>query len=141
MQKELIIAVDFDGTIVEHRYPEIGKEMSGAFQVLRELQEAGHKLILWTYREGHYLDEAVEYCLNNGIMFYAINHSDPNEEYNKYISRKIHADIFIDDRNIGGFLGWENIRKILLPELYTSEESENKPITTEKKSFFKRLFS
>lgn len=57
--RRLIIAVDFDGTIVEHKYPAIGEEIPYAFVVLRELQEAGHKLILWTFRDGEYLNDAV----------------------------------------------------------------------------------
>lgn len=114
--KKLIIAVDFDGTVVEHRYPEIGDIIPNAFEVLRELQENGHKLILWTVRDGIDLEKAVDFCLDNGIIFYAINQSKPDEEFNKYISRKIDVDIFIDDRNIGGFLGWEKIREILMPD-------------------------
>ncbi|HOZ29828.1 MAG TPA: hypothetical protein PLL66_02830 [Bacteroidales bacterium] len=136
----LTIAVDFDGTIVEHKYPEIGQIIPGAFEVLRELREKGHRLILWTVRDGVELQEAVDFCLENGIIFYAVNESHPNEEYNKYLSRKIDADIFIDDRNIGGFIGWNNIRKILLSESLSNETSK-KEITHEiKKSFFQKLF-
>ena len=58
------IAVDFDGTIVEHAYPEIGREMLFAIETLKALQEKGHRLILWTFRDGQYLEEAVEYCRN-----------------------------------------------------------------------------
>lgn len=54
-----IIAVDFDGTIVEHRYPEIGKEMMFAFATLKALKKKGHKLILWTFRDGERLEDAV----------------------------------------------------------------------------------
>ena len=46
----MIIAVDFDGTIVEHRYPAIGKELPFATSTLRQLMEDGHRLILWTVR-------------------------------------------------------------------------------------------
>ena len=77
----LRIAVDFDGTIVEHKYPQIGKEMLFAFSTLKALQEKGYKLILWTYRCGKELDEAVEYCKKNGIEFYAINSNYPEEKY------------------------------------------------------------
>jgi hydroxymethylpyrimidine pyrophosphatase-like HAD family hydrolase len=140
-QKPLIIAVDFDGTIVEHRYPEIGEIIPSAFEVLQELQENGHKLILWTFRDGEYLKEAVDFCLDNGIMFYAINESSPNEEFNKYMSRKINADIFIDDRNVGGFIGWENIRRILIPNspLIKKEKTKSEKPNTEK-SLLKKLF-
>jgi hydroxymethylpyrimidine pyrophosphatase-like HAD family hydrolase len=110
------IAIDFDGTVVEHAYPGIGKEMRFAFATLKELQNRGHKLILWTFREGRLLNEAVEYCKQNGIEFYAVNRSYPEEEYHEKISRKINADIFIDDRNVGGFLGWPEVFQILHPE-------------------------
>ena len=83
-----IIAVDFDGTIVEHVYPAIGKEMLFAFATLKALQDKGHKLILWTFREGDMLEEAVEFCKQNGIEFYAINKSFPEEQYTHTISRK-----------------------------------------------------
>jgi len=137
--RKLTIAVDFDGTIVEHRYPEIGEIIPGAFDVLRELQENGHRLILWTVRDGIDLKNAVDFCLDHGIMFYAVNESHPNEEFNKYISRKVDADIFIDDRNIGGFLGWEKIREILIPEsTKKSQNFENK--SGSKKGFFGRMF-
>lgn len=107
------IAVDFDGTIVEHTYPKIGKDLLFAFETLKELQKQDHQLILWTYRSGKELDEAVEYCKSKGIEFYAINCSYPGEVYNDSLSRKIDADIYIDDRNIGGFLGWSKIWEIL----------------------------
>lgn len=112
----MIIAVDFDGTIVEHRYPQIGKILPNAFETLKDLQNAGHKLILWTIRDGISLQEAVDFCKQNELVFFAVNESCPNEEFNKYISRKIIADIYIDDRNIGGFIGWDKVRQILLEE-------------------------
>ena len=74
-----VIAIDFDGTIVEHKFPKIGKEMRFAFMTLKALQQKGHKLILWTIRTGNQLEDAVNYCKENGIEFYAIN-SNFNEE-------------------------------------------------------------
>ena len=109
----LIIAVDFDGTIVEDAYPKIGKEMIFAFDTLRKLQASGHRLILWTYRSGKRLDEAVAFCKENNIEFYAVNKNFPEEVYDEKYSRKIHADLFIDDRNVGGFLGWTAIYKLI----------------------------
>ena len=111
-----IIAVDFDGTIVEHAYPKIGKEMLFAFATLKELQKRGHKLILWTFRHGEYLYDAVEYCKKNGIEFYAVNKNFPEESFDQDVSRKINADIFVDDRNVGGFLGWSDVWQTLHPE-------------------------
>ncbi|MUP44285.1 hydrolase [Gramella sp. BOM4] len=113
MPQSLTIAVDFDGTIVENRYPEVGKPILFAFESLKKLQEEGHRLILWTYRHGVKLDEAVEFCRKNGLEFYAVNKSYPEEEYDNTISRKILADIFIDDRNLGGLKGWGEIYQSL----------------------------
>ncbi|MBS1637411.1 MAG: hydrolase [Bacteroidetes bacterium] len=111
-----VIAVDFDGTIVEHAYPKIGREMMFAFATLKELNKKGHKLILWTIRTGYLLDEAVEYCRANGVEFYAVNKNYPEEELGENTSRKLNADIFIDDRNVGGFIGWSAIWQALHPE-------------------------
>ncbi|MET4082907.1 hydroxymethylpyrimidine pyrophosphatase-like HAD family hydrolase [Pedobacter sp. UYP30] len=111
-----LIAVDFDGTIVEHTYPEIGDEMLFAFSTLKELQRKGHRLILWTYRDGEFLQKAVDYCAENGIIFYAVNENYPGETKEGNYSRKLLADIFIDDRNIGGFLGWDTIWQMLHPD-------------------------
>jgi beta-lactamase class D len=110
----MTIAVDFDGTIVEHEYPKIGKTKLFAFETLKELQKQNHKLILWTYRTGIYLDDAVNFCKSNGIEFFAVNANFPDENISESgKSRKIYADVYIDDRNIGGFLGWSKIWEIL----------------------------
>lgn len=108
------IAIDFDGTVVEDEYPKIGKTKLFAFETLKKLQEKGHRLILWTYRNGKTLDDAVQFCKDNGIIFYAVNKSFPEEEFDPNYSRKINADIFIDDRNIGGLLGWGEIHQKLV---------------------------
>ena len=104
-----VIAVDFDGTIVEHKYPAIGKEMLFAFATLKALQQKGHKLILWTIRTGELLQEAVDYCGKNGVEFYAVNKNYPEEILDDKTSRKLNAEIFIDDRNVGGFVGWSDV--------------------------------
>jgi hypothetical protein len=110
---KLIIAVDFDGTIVEDAYPGIGEPRIFAFETLKRLQQDGHRLILWTYRCNNKLDDAVEFCRTNGIEFYAVNKSFPEEDFNGDVSRKIMADLFIDDRNIGGVFGWGEIYQML----------------------------
>lgn len=115
-EEGLTIAVDFDGTIVEHAYPSIGKEMLFAFDTLKALDKKGHKLILWTFREGEYLEDAVEYCKEQGIEFYAVNKNYPEEQYNDMSSRKVLADVYIDDRNLGGFTGWSKVWQTLHPE-------------------------
>lgn len=111
----MTIAVDFDGTIVEHRYPKIGKELPFATQTLRMLIEDRHKLILWSVREGKLLKEAVEWCRERGIEFYAVNKDFPEEdlEKNQHFSRKLKADIWIDDRNIGGLPDWGTIYQMI----------------------------
>jgi hydroxymethylpyrimidine pyrophosphatase-like HAD family hydrolase len=134
------IAVDFDGTIVEHEYPEIGKEKLFAFRTLKELEKKGARLILWTFRAGKELDEAVEFCKNNGIEFYAVNKNYPEEIYDGTISRKIDADIFIDDKNIGGFPGWSEIWQMIVPFELEQKEAERR-ITSPGRNIFRRLFS
>lgn len=134
------IAVDFDGTIVEHQYPEIGKEKLFAFQTLKELEKRGARLILWTFRTGKELDDAVEYCRKNGIEFYAVNKNYPEEVMDDTVSRKIDADIYIDDKNIGGFSGWSEVWQILFPYELQQKEAE-KRISSARKNIFKRLFS
>jgi hydroxymethylpyrimidine pyrophosphatase-like HAD family hydrolase len=110
------IAIDFDGTIVEDEYPKIGKPILFAFDTLKKLQEKGHRLILWTYRNGRALDEAVQFCEANGVVFYAVNKSFPEEEFDPKYSRKINADFFIDDRNIGGLKSWGEIYQEMIGE-------------------------
>jgi hydroxymethylpyrimidine pyrophosphatase-like HAD family hydrolase len=112
----MIIAVDFDGTLVEHCYPEIGREKLFAFEALKDLQKQNHQLILWTIRTGNELEEAVQFCRERGIEFYAVNKSYPEEVLDpETTSRKIQADVYIDDRNVGGLLGWGEIWHILNP--------------------------
>jgi hypothetical protein len=131
------IAIDFDGTIVEHAYPAIGKEKLFAFDTLKLMQKAGFNLILWTYRSGNELKEAVEYCRRNGIEFYAINKSYPEEIIDDKTSRKIIADIYIDDRNVGGFPGWGVIWQMLDPNK-PDYDSVPKSIAS-KNNIFKRI--
>ena len=109
----LIIAVDFDGTIVEDAYPKVGNAKIFAIETLKELQKDGHRLILWTYRHGERLQDAVDFCEENGVKFYSVNKNYPEEKFQGKVSRKINADLFIDDRNIGGMLGWGEIYKII----------------------------
>ncbi len=115
----MIIAVDFDGTIVEHQYPEIGKELPFATETLRMLIADQHKLILWSVREGKLLEDAIEWCRERGVEFYAVNKDFPEEkvEYNNHFSRKIKADLWIDDRNIGGLPDWGTIYRMVKERL------------------------
>jgi len=134
------IAVDFDGTIVDHEYPEIGKEKLFAFLTLKELNKMGARLILWTFRVGKELDDAVEYCRKNGIEFYAINKNYPEEVFDETVGRKIDADIYIDDKNIGGFPGWSEIWQMINPFELQQQEAE-KRLTSVRKNIFRRIFN
>lgn len=110
----MIIAVDFDGTIVEHRYPEIGEERPFAISTLRLLASQRHRLILWTVRRGKLLEDAVEWCRSRGVDFYAVNKNFPEEILDEGgCFGKINADIFIDDCNLGGLPDWGLIYKMI----------------------------
>lgn len=108
----MIIAVDFDGTIVEHDYPNIGREQRHAIATLKRLQREGHILILWTYREGTLLEEAVEWCKERGLEFHGINTDNPLSAAPEG-PRKVNADIYIDDRNVGGLPDWGAIYEMI----------------------------
>ncbi len=110
----MIIAVDFDGTIVKHKYPAIGKEIPYAIKTLKLIQDKGHRLILWTYRSGKELDEAVKFCEKRGLTFYAVNNDFEGEEFDNTYSRKIYADMYIDDRNILGIPDWEKMYELIM---------------------------
>ncbi len=134
------IAIDFDGTIVEHAYPEIGKPLLFAFETLRELQKRKCQLILWTFRTGKELEDALEFCKNNGIEFYAVNNNYPEEKPENGMGRKIDADIYIDDKNLGGFPGWSEVWKMLSTLFDEEEKSDFTSYLEPKKSFLGRLF-
>ena len=144
----MIIAVDFDGTIVEHRYPAIGNEQPFAIETLKKLSEEGHRLILWTVREGRLLDEAVMFCRERGLEFYAVNRDYPEEEKNRnnHFSRKLKADLWIDDRNLGGLPDWGTIYEMIHHKLtyedlmhrYENQDMYDRPA---KKGFFQKLFN
>jgi hypothetical protein len=111
----MTIGVDFDGTIVEDKYPAIGEEIPFATDTLKMLIKEHHKLILWTVREGLALEEAVQWCHERGVDFYAINRDYPEErlDNNQHFSRKIKADVWIDDRNLGGLPDWGTIYRMI----------------------------
>ena len=100
----MIIAVDFDGTCVTHDYPEVGKDI-GAVPVLKSLVKNGHKLILWTMRDGKELAEAVQYCSDRGIEFDAVNQSISRWSE----SPKAEAQIYIDDAAFGCPLNFSKV--------------------------------
>lgn len=110
----MVIAVDFDGTIVTHEYPKIGKEIPFAIATLKKIQQEGrHQLILWTVRQGKELEEALEFCKKRGLEFYAVNSNFPEEQEEHACARKLAADLFIDDRNLGGLPDWGVIYQMI----------------------------
>lgn len=143
----MIIAVDFDGTIVEHRYPKIGKEIPYAIDTLKMLIKDRHQLILWTVREGELLQEAVDYCRERGVEFYAINTNYPEEkDVHRHFSRKLKADLFIDDRNLGGLPDWGIIyrmikEKLTYEDIYSDSQDQDDYQPQRKKGLLGRLFS
>lgn len=101
MENNPIIAVDFDGTLSLGEWPGVGPANMELFSFLKNLKEAGARLILWTCREGEALRAAVDFCLDQGLLFDAVNDNLP-EIVNKYgtNSRKISCDCYIDDRAV-----------------------------------------
>ena len=137
----MIIAVDFDGTIVEHRYPDIGREKPFAIETLKKLTEEQHRLILWTVRKGKLLQEAVDFCRTRGLDFYAVNRNFPEE--NEPEERKLKADLWIDDRNLGGLPDWGTIYRMIrnnwtFDELKRQDEFEHPAVSPA--CFFRRFF-
>lgn len=140
----MTIAVDFDGTIVAHAYPAIGREMPGAISTLKRLQAEGHRLILWTVREGDLLDDAVEYCRAKGLEFNSVNEHYIDELASAAKGcRKLSADLYIDDRNAGGFPGWEAIYAMVTNRLsygqYYCHIQTATPIGIRKRSWWDRF--
>lgn len=96
----MIIAVDFDGTIVTDAYPKMGKPRTRTINYIKNMKEEGCKIILWTCRSDEQLDEALEFCKEVGIEFDAVNDNLAEiKELYENNSRKIYADIYIDDRS------------------------------------------
>lgn len=140
----MIIAVDFDGTIVEHKYPKIGNEIPFAIDTLKKLKNEHHKLILWSVREGKLLDDAVAFCRERGLEFYAVNRNYPEEQLgHDYFSRKLKADLFIDDRNLGGLPDWGTIYEMVTKKLSYEDLLSNSVYEEEeqqKPGFWSRVF-
>lgn len=127
IKRPLDIAVDFDGTCVTNDYPEIGHDI-GAGEVLRSLVAKGHRIILCTMRSGKRLEDAIRWFESNGIKLYAVNGDPEQKQWTR--SRKIHADIYIDDRALGcplyevsspdgricRFTNWKRVARWLLVE-------------------------
>ncbi len=121
-----IIAVDFDGTCVTHEYPYMGRDI-GAVPVLRELADAGYRIILYTMRSGRLAKSAAEWFKENGIPLYGVNNNPEQKSWTD--SPKVYADLYIDDSALGiplkmtpdvtrPFVDWEGVRELLVREGY-----------------------
>ena len=102
----MIIAVDFDGVLCKNAFPEIGEPIYPVISLVREMMDMGNEVILWTTRNGAELVDAIDWCEDRGLHFIAINDQAPSnkaEFKNKYEteSRKVYADYYIDDNNLG----------------------------------------
>ncbi len=96
--KSRVIAIDFDGTVVKHRYPYLGAELPNATDVLNRLTKAGHKLILLTMRDGSRLEQAIRWFKDRDVYIWAVN-KNPDQDWTT--SPKVYADLYIDDRGLG----------------------------------------
>ncbi len=107
----MIIAVDFDGTLVEHRYPAIGPLKPGAKEALVALHKAGHKIAIWTCRAGEEERAVRVFMIENGIPFDTVNAAVPGADLG---TRKIYADVYIDDKGLRFDDNWEELRRLLI---------------------------
>lgn len=98
----MIIAVDFDGTLVTDAYPDIGAPVWGIVNIIKEHQKAGDKIILWTCRTGAALIEAIDYCRwELDLVFDAVNDNLPEKIAEHGCNcRKVYADVYVDDKNM-----------------------------------------
>ena len=137
----MTIAIDLDGTIVTHADPAIGKPIPFAIETLKRLQQVDHhQLILWSCREGELLRDAVEYCRERGLEFYAVNSNFPEEQPDGMGARKLTADLFIDDRNLGGLPDWGIIYQMIHSGRYNRPYQPDEA-PKKKENFIQRLFS
>lgn len=101
----MIIAVDFDGVLCKNKFPDVGEPNYEIISAIRELIDKGHEVVLWTTRNGDELTAAVDWCGDRGLHFCNVNGPAPsNEEEFRDVyptqSRKIYADVYIDDHNV-----------------------------------------
>lgn len=109
----MVIAVDFDGTITDkNMFPEIGKIKEHAIEAIKNIQQHGHKVILWTCREGIHLERAVSWLHDQGINLAGYNYN----QFYQLQSRKIVADVYIDDKNVFMVddVDWYKIEKYII---------------------------
>lgn len=111
----MIIAVDFDGTIHGGKYPRIGYLLPGVKKTISSLRKRGHYIIIWTCRAGPDLLDAINWLLEKGIEFDRINDNHPsNIALYGGNTRKIYADTYIDDKQVGDLPEWAKIEEYLI---------------------------
>ena len=119
-----ILALDFDGTIVENTYPQIGKLKLNAKEIINLLHEEGHEIIINTCRAGIYEGHVYTFLQEQGIHYDYINSNLPHQiESFKQDCRKISADIYIDDKSLGGIPDdWAIIYELINKQLCQQKE-------------------
>lgn len=116
----MIISIDFDGTIVRGEFPEIDGLIPYAKEMVQRLRSDGHYIIINTCRSDDQAIDAVNYLLDAGISFDRFNDNAPsNTEKHNSNSRKIYADIYIDDRQVGGLPPWTTIYEMIQEHINT----------------------
>lgn len=109
---KIVIAVDFDDTITEHRpYPELAPLDKRAKTYLDKLHQAGFQLVLWSARVGDDYSDALRRCNDEFGLDYIRSDS---QEYNHGKSGKLVAQFYIDDRSYFGKIPWRKIYKYLI---------------------------
>ena len=137
IDRKLVLAIDFDGTIVEHEFPDIGKLRLNVREVFQLLSDGGHFIIIWTCRTSQNIYGAIgvkptlydtqQFLIENIIPFDTINHNNPNLSFQP--SPKVYADVYIDDRQLGGIPeDWFDIYDILVTKYEIQDLREKKPI-------------
>lgn len=116
----MIFAIDFDGTIVEHEYPRIGEERLDALFTMKNLQDAGHQIVIWTCRCGEDLASVVNWFKLVGFEPDGYN-ANPDGLPGFGIP-KIYADVYLDDRNFPPFKDWQEVRDEFLNSDGTCKE-------------------
>lgn len=110
----MIFAIDFDGTIVEHKYPKIGDLLPGARRIINALYNKGHYIIIWTCRLEPELTEMINFLKTMRIKYHKVNENAPLKLLGYKPDPKVFANVYIDDLNLGGFPGWNHVQKLYL---------------------------
>jgi len=110
MSHPFVIAIDFDGTIVDSIFPAIIGLKKDSKKVINKLYDDGVQIVIWTCRTGFDLQNAENYLRKNEINFHHINENTPQriQQYGGD-TRKISADLYVDDKAYGCHINWSYI--------------------------------